>query len=155
MYKIIIFLLLASTIEAATCKITYNTNYKSKIDEIVKVIKKNAVESVTDEGLNVEKSDEEIRFDIENETYLITETKSTDKDKVIFEYYLQNGGKLERFEAKITYTAQENGTKVENYIEAKYIDSGITSLSLDILIRSQIIKIHKKTKRALGEIVSD
>lgn len=143
-------------VEAASCRIYHKTEYTSKIDDILKVIKKNALESVTEEGLNVEKFEEEIKIDIENEIYVINETKTIKKDQVIFDYKLQDGGKLKIFEGNVTYTARpEGGTSVVNNIKATYIDSGVTSLSLDILLRSQIIKIHKKTKRALGEQVDE
>jgi hypothetical protein len=154
--KYILFICLfvcSSVAEAAHCKISYKTEYiKSSLPDILKVIKDISFENISEQGGIIERKNDLIYVEIDGEKYVIEERKTVEDNMTVFYWDLQEGeGRLKDFTAVVVYKKVDNKILVEETIDVKYVDPNVSKLLLEVTVRGQVIKTHKKTKRLLKE----
>lgn len=141
---------------AAHCKVTHTIDYSSeKVEDIIKEFRKSAMSVLIEKGVAIEEAEGKIKIHVDGMEYFINEKQTAENGKTIVEFSLINAGRLKNFNAKITYSPlNSGGVRSQVNFEGQYetdIDFGFFINPLDLIIKSQIIRIQKKTKLSLGE----
>ena len=107
-----------------------------------------------EKGIAIEEVDGKIKIYIDGMEHIINEKQTVENGNTIVEFDIKNAGKLKNFNAKVIYTPLEKGTQSQVHFEGQYetdVDFSFFINPLDLIVKSQIIRIQKKTKLSLGE----
>ena len=153
--SILIFFGFVQEVYSAHCKTTHTTTYSTnKIENIIKEFRNSAISILIEKGIAIEEVDGKIKIYIDGMEHIINEKQTVENGNTIVEFDIKNAGKLKNFNAKVIYISLEKGTQSQVHFEGQYetdVDFSFFINPLDLIVKSQIIRIQKKTKLSLGE----